>query len=135
MTRGVINAHAYQLLVYKNPKVGLKPPHLVSFLTNCWFGLPQVQILGGHPFSPALTCYREFARAVNGANRMGLQLCIMTRQMTWASAFASSYCSTRPPTRLRYATLLVSWNPQLPCGNSNGTLSPAAISPGQNAVH
>ena len=29
----------YELCVYKNPKVGHKPPKIVPFLTNCWYGV------------------------------------------------------------------------------------------------
>ena len=50
----VINAHGYELVVYKNPKVGHKPPpppRLVHFLTNFSFEESEVQSRGGHPLN------------------------------------------------------------------------------------
>ena len=55
--RGVIKAHGYELVVYKKPKVGHKPPsRLVPFLTSCWFGKSEVQSRVGKPFSPVVAC-------------------------------------------------------------------------------
>ena len=80
-----IKAHGYKLVLFENPKVGHKPPRLVPFQTNCWFGESEVQSRGGQPLSPVVACDREFSRAVDGANQMALQLQLTTRQMTWAT--------------------------------------------------
>ena len=84
---GVIKAHGYELVVFKKCQGWAQaPPRLVPCLRNCWFGESEVQSRGRQPLSPVVACYREFSRAVDGANQMALQLRIMTRQMTWASA-------------------------------------------------
>ena len=85
VARGVIKAHGYKLVVLKNPKVGHKPPRPIPFLTNCSFRQSEVQSRGGQPLSRVVAC-REFLRAVDGANQMVLQLRIMMRERTWASA-------------------------------------------------
>ena len=70
----------------KTPRLGTSPPHLVPFLTNCWFGEAEVHFRGGQLLSPVVACYCDFSRAVDGASQMALQLRIMTRQMTRANA-------------------------------------------------
>ena len=49
---GLIKAHGYELVVYKNPKVRCKPPLLVGFVTNCWFGESEILCRGGRGMLP-----------------------------------------------------------------------------------
>ena len=72
----------YELAVYKNPKVGHKPPRLVPFLTNYWYGEEVPKDRRGNPLPPVLVCYREFSRAVDGASQMALQMRQVGEQMT-----------------------------------------------------
>ena len=62
------------------------PRRLVPLLTNCWFRQSEVQSRGGQPLRLVVACYRQFSQAVDGANQIALQLCIITGQMTRASA-------------------------------------------------
>ena len=86
MARAIVADKNYELAVYKNPKVGHKPPRLVPFLTNCWYGEEVPKDRRGNPLPPVVACYREFSRAVDGANQMALQMRQLGRQMTWSHA-------------------------------------------------
>ena len=86
MSRAIVADKNYELAVYKNPKVGHKPPCLVSFLTNCWYGEEVPKDRRGNPLPPVIACYREFSRAVDGANQMALQMRQLATQMTWSHA-------------------------------------------------
>ena len=66
--------------------MGHKPPRLVPFLTNCWYGEEVPKDRRGNPLPPVIACYREFSRAVDGANQMALQMRQLGRQMTWSHA-------------------------------------------------
>ena len=83
VARGVINAHGQELVVYKNPRLGTTPPpppgRLFPFLTSYGFGVWAVQSGEGRRWTAVVACYWEFSWAVDGANHMALQLCIMTR--------------------------------------------------------
>ena len=85
----MIKARDYKLVVYKNPKVGYKPLHLVSFLTNSWFGEAEGQSRSRQPLTPIVVLCREFSLASDGANQMPLQLRMMTRQMQSTSEVAT----------------------------------------------
>ena len=74
MARAIVADKTYELAVYKNPKLGHKPPRLVPFLTNCWYGEEVPKDRRGNPLPPVVACYREFSRAVDGANQMALQM-------------------------------------------------------------
>ena len=82
MARAIVADKNYELAVYKKPKVGHKPPPLVPFLTNCWYGEEVPKDRRGNPLPPVVACYREFSRAVDGANQMALQMRQQWRQMT-----------------------------------------------------
>ena len=41
MAQAIVADKNYELAVYKNPKVGHKPPRLVPLLTNCCPGAPH----------------------------------------------------------------------------------------------
>ena len=84
VARAILAYKNYELAVYKNPKVGHKPPRLVPFLTNCWYGEEVPKDRRGNPLPPVLACYWEFSRAVDGANQMALQMRQLGRQMTWS---------------------------------------------------
>ena len=86
MARAIVADKNYELAVYKNPKVGHKPPRLVPFLTNCWYAEEVPKDRRGNPLPPVVVCYREFSRAVDGANQMALQMRRLGRQMTWRHA-------------------------------------------------
>ena len=83
MARAIVADKNYELAVYKNPKMGHKPPRLVPFLTNCWYGEEVPKDRRGNPLPPVVACYREFSRAEDGANQMALQMRQLGRQMTW----------------------------------------------------
>ena len=86
MARAIVADKNYELAVYKNPKVGHKPPHLVPFLTNCWYAEEVPKDQRGNPLPLVVACYRESSRAVDGANQMALQMRQLGRQMTWCHA-------------------------------------------------
>ena len=86
MARAIVANKNYELAVYKNPKVGHKPPRLVPFLTNCWYGEEVPKDRRGNPLPPVVACHREFSRAVDGAKQMALQMRQLGRQMTWSHA-------------------------------------------------
>ena len=58
MARAIVADKNYELAVYKNPKVGHKPPHLVPFLTYCWYGEEVPKDRRGNPLPPVVACYR-----------------------------------------------------------------------------
>ena len=60
VARGVVAGHDYELVVFKNPKVGHKPPRIVPFLTNCWFGEAEIQRRAGHALNPVVARYWEY---------------------------------------------------------------------------
>ena len=73
----------YELCVYKNPKVGHKPPKTVPFLTNCWYRVDDPARDRRVNNLPAVVAKcREVSRAVDGANQIVLQMLQMGRQMT-----------------------------------------------------
>ena len=74
----------YELAMYKNPKVGHKPPRLVPFLTNRWYGEEVPKDRRWNPLPLVVACCREFSRAVDGANQMALQMRQRGNQMTWS---------------------------------------------------
>ena len=73
----------YELCVYKNPKVGHKPPKIFPFLTNCWYGVDDsARDRRGNNLTAVVAKSREVSRAVDGANQITLQMRQMRRQMT-----------------------------------------------------
>ena len=86
MAQAIVDHRNYVVAVYKNPKVGHKPPRLVPFLTNCSYGEEVPKDRRGNPLPPVVARYREFSRAVDGANQMALQIRQLGRQMTWSHA-------------------------------------------------
>ena len=86
VARAIVADKNYELAVYKNPKVGHKLPRLASLLTDCWYGEEVPKDWRGNPLPPVVACYREFSRAVDGANQLALQMRQLGRQMTWSHA-------------------------------------------------
>ena len=86
MARAIVADKNYQLAVYKDPKVGHKPPRLVPLLNTCWYGEEVPKDRRGNPLRPVVACDWEFFRAVDGANQMALQMRQLGRQMTWSHA-------------------------------------------------
>ena len=86
VARAIVADKHYELAVDNNPKVGHKPPRLVPFLTNCWYGEQVPKDPRGNPVPPVVACYREFSRAVDGANQMAPQMCQPGRRMTSSHA-------------------------------------------------
>ena len=71
VARAIVADKNYGLAVYKNPKVGHKPPRLVPFLTNCWYGEEVSKDRRGNPLPPVVACCREYSfvyHAQNGIN-------------------------------------------------------------------
>ena len=63
----------YNLCVYKNPKVGNKPPCIVPMLTNVWFarkGPPHRR--SGGKVHPVVAAYSTLSCGVDGVNQMAL---------------------------------------------------------------
>ena len=56
MAHASVDDKNYELAVYKNPKVGHKPPRLVPFLTNCWYGEEVPKRRRGNPLPPVVAC-------------------------------------------------------------------------------
>ena len=70
----------YATVVFKNPKVGHKPPRVVPMLTNVHF--PQagpVHRRSGNEVNPVVASYRQLSRGVDGVNQMSLQMRQMGR--------------------------------------------------------
>ena len=86
VARAIVADKNYELALYRSPTVGHTPPCLVSFLTNCWFGEEVPKDRRGNPLPPVVACYREFSRAVDGANQMAVQMRQLGSQMTWSRA-------------------------------------------------
>ena len=77
----------YAMLVFKNPKVGHKPPRVVPMLTNVHFPRARpVHRRSGNEVNPVVANYRQLSRGVDGVNQMALQMRQMGRQMTWTHA-------------------------------------------------
>ena len=64
----------YTLQVYKNPRVGHKPPRVVPLLSNCGF-LQEVVVhkKSGYEMLALIGCFRALAGGVNTANQLALQ--------------------------------------------------------------
>ena len=70
----------YEPCVYKNPKVGHKPPKIIPFLTNCGYGVDDpARDRRGNNLPAVVAKYREVSRAVDGADQMVLQMRQITR--------------------------------------------------------
>ena len=95
----------YSLCVYKNPKVGHKPPRVVPMLTNVWFarkGPPHQR--SGREVHPVVAAYRTLSRGVDGVNQMALQMRQVGRQMTWVTRCVRSCSGTRLRMRSQLAS-------------------------------
>ena len=59
----------YELVIYQNPKVGHKPPRLVPLMTKLRF-LEEGPLhrWSGEELNPVVVAYKDFPRAVTGAN-------------------------------------------------------------------
>ena len=65
----------YAMVVFKNPKIGHKPPRVVPMLTNLHF--PQARTVhrrSGNEVNPVVAGYRPLSRGVDGVNQMALQV-------------------------------------------------------------
>ena len=72
----------YAMVVFKNPKVGHKPPRVVPMLTNVHF--PQAGPTHRRSWdevNPVVASYRQLSRGVDGVNLMALQMRQMGRHM------------------------------------------------------
>ena len=74
MTQAIVADMNYEIAVYKKPKVGHQPPHLVPSLTKCRYGKEVPKDRRGNPLPPGVACYRESSGAVHGARQMALQM-------------------------------------------------------------
>ena len=77
----------YAMVVFKNPKVGHKPPRAMPMLTNVHF--PQAEPVhrhNGNEVNPVVASYRHSSRVADRVNQMALQLPQMGRQMTRSHA-------------------------------------------------
>ena len=122
-----VNDARYAMVVFKNPKVGHKPPRVVQMLTNVHF--PQagpVHRRSGNEVNPVVANYRQLPRGVAGVNQMALQMRQMGRQMTGSHAvraFVLRYAGVNA-----YATCRSLGGPErVPCLTGSGTLSGAAF--------
>ena len=76
----------YSLHVYKNPKVGSKPPRVVPFLSNCVFDNEWVRHRGGYELPPVVAAYGQLANGVDSANQMALEHRETGRFKSWTRA-------------------------------------------------
>ena len=77
----------YSLCVYKNPRVGHKPPRVVPMLMNVWFAQRQPpRRRSNREVHPVVAAYGTLSCGVNGVNQMALQMRQVGHQMTWAHA-------------------------------------------------
>ena len=80
----------YTLQVYKNPRVGHKPPRVVPLLSNS--GFPQEVVVHkkhGYEISAIIGCYRALVGGVNTANQPTLQHRETGRFRKWSAAVRS----------------------------------------------
>ena len=80
----------YTLQVYKNPRVGHKPPRVVPLLSNC--GFPQEVVVHkkrGYEMPAIIGCYRALAGGVDTANQLALQHRETGRFRKWSAAVRS----------------------------------------------
>ena len=79
-----------ELQVYKNPRVGHKPPRVVPLLSNC--GFPQEVVVHkkrGYEMPAIIGCYRALAGGVDTANQLALQHRETGRFRKWSAAVRS----------------------------------------------
>ena len=77
----------YAMVVFKNPKVGHKPPHVVPVLMNVHFQQAgPVHCRSGNQVNPVAASHRQLSRGVDGVNQMALQMRQMGSQMTRSHA-------------------------------------------------
>ena len=70
MAQAIVVDKEYEFVIYKNPKVGQKPPWLVPSLTNCWYAEEVPKDWRGNSLPAVVLCYREFSHASDGATQM-----------------------------------------------------------------
>ena len=58
--------------MFKNPKVGSKPPRVVPFLTNCTYSSLFTKHKNGYELPPVVAAYPVLANGVDSANQMAL---------------------------------------------------------------
>ena len=76
----------YSLHVFKNPKVGSKPPQVVPFVSNCQYDGMRVPHRGGYSLPPIVAAYRHLANGVDSANQLALEHRETSRLKCWSKA-------------------------------------------------
>ena len=84
--RAILVDKHYEFAVCKNPKVGLKLPHLVPFFTNYWHWEGVSKDWRWNPLRSVLACYPNSSCAVDGGYQMTLQMRQLGRQRTLTHA-------------------------------------------------
>ena len=80
----------YTLQVYKNPRLGHKPPRVVPLLSNC--GFPQEVVVHkkrGYEMPAIIGCYRALVDGVDTANQLALQHRETDRLRKWSAVVRS----------------------------------------------
>ena len=81
--------------MFKNPKVGSKPPGVVPFVTNCTYPSQFTKHKNGYELPPVLAAYRALANGVDSANQMAPEDRETGRFKSWRRAvlaFIIRYC-------------------------------------------
>lgn len=76
----------YSVVVFKNPKVGRKPPRVVPFLTNVKCEGGAVAHARGYMMHPIVYRYRMSANGVDKTNQMALLYREVGRFSSWSCA-------------------------------------------------
>ena len=63
----------YSLHVYKNPKVGSKPPRMIPFLSNFVFDSEWLRHRGRYELPPVVAVYRQLPNCVDSAHQSALE--------------------------------------------------------------
>ena len=95
VAEAVCQGRGYSLKVFKNPKVGSKPPQVVPFLTNCTYPSQFTKHKNGYELPPVVAAYRVLANGVDSANQIALEHRESGRFKSWRCAvlaFIIRYC-------------------------------------------
>jgi hypothetical protein len=85
-SHAVFKDGGYELFVYKNPRVGHKPPRVVPLLSNCVFPEGGTVHARGYTLPAVVQVYRQLAGGVDTSNQMALQHRELGRFVNWAKA-------------------------------------------------
>ena len=115
VAEALCRGRGYSLKVFKNPKVGSKPPRVVPFLTNCFCPSQFTKHKNGYELPPVVAAYRVLANGVDCANQMAREHRETGRFKSWQCAvlaFTIRHCIVNTFTICRRSGL-VPWKTSL----------------------